>query len=153
MMKEPLTVWYREPIAWLVMGLPATAVVVGLYTYWLAATTSDGLVVDDYYKEGLAINRDLARDDRAQALGLTAQIALTADSVTIVLTARNAANLPDALQVSLVHATRPGLDRRLLVQAAEPGHYRAALAGLPPGHWHVHLEAGDWRIVSEQHLH
>ena len=39
------------------MIAPAAAVVGGAVMLWLALTTYDGLVSDDYYKEGLAINQ------------------------------------------------------------------------------------------------
>ena len=42
----------------------------GLITLWLAITSFDGLVADDYYKQGLAINQTLARADAAQELRL-----------------------------------------------------------------------------------
>ena len=49
----------REPNApmvpgawtWFLISLPATAVIRRFVTYWLAATTDDGLVVDDYHKQ------------------------------------------------------------------------------------------------------
>ena len=66
--------WYREPWPWFLISLPATAVIAGVATVWIAATSADGLVVGDYYKTGLAINQTLARDDVAHALALTANL-------------------------------------------------------------------------------
>ncbi len=40
------------------------AVIGGMTSLYLAVTTSDGLVVDDYYTRGKAINMDLAREGR-----------------------------------------------------------------------------------------
>ncbi len=54
---------------------PAIVVLAGVITTYLAVVTSDGLVADDYYKRGLAINQTLARDLVARQLGLRAQIA------------------------------------------------------------------------------
>ena len=56
---------------WLLISLPASAVVAGFITLWLAATTNNSLVVDDYYKEGKAINLQLARDRVASQMGLS----------------------------------------------------------------------------------
>ena len=47
------------------MAGPATVVVAGFFTWFLAARTENALVVDNYYKEGLAINQVLARDAAA----------------------------------------------------------------------------------------
>ena len=41
-------------------------IVAGVYTTVLAFTSSDGLVADDYYKQGLAINKTLKREERAR---------------------------------------------------------------------------------------
>ena len=52
-----LSPWYREPWPWLLMAGPAVVVVAGLFTAWLAVVHEDGLVADDYYKQGLGINK------------------------------------------------------------------------------------------------
>ena len=67
--------WYREPWPWILMSVPATAVVAGIITLWLAVSSADGLVAEDYYKQGLAINRVIEREEAAQRLGLTASVA------------------------------------------------------------------------------
>ncbi len=54
--------WYRHAWPWLLAIAPAAALIGGFVTLWLAVTTSDSLVVDDYYREGRAINQQLARD-------------------------------------------------------------------------------------------
>ena len=51
------------------MAGPATVVVAGLITAWLAFHGEDGLVVDDYYKQGLAINQTLGRRDASAHAG------------------------------------------------------------------------------------
>jgi hypothetical protein len=43
-------------------------------TVWLAFTNDDALVRDDYYREGLAINRRLDDGARARAAGLAAEL-------------------------------------------------------------------------------
>lgn len=37
----PSRPWYREPLMWLVLGLPASAVVAGLVTLWLIVKNAD----------------------------------------------------------------------------------------------------------------
>ena len=56
------------------MAGPAVVIVAGVITLWLAVRSSDGLVTDDYYKQGLAVNQVLERDHRAAALGLRADL-------------------------------------------------------------------------------
>ena len=65
----------------MVLAIPAAAVVVGVVMLVLANVTWDGLVVDDYYRRGLEINRSLARDAEASRLGLRASVAFPAPGV------------------------------------------------------------------------
>ena len=52
--------WYREPWPWILAAGPAIVVVAGLWTFVLAASTTDTLVTEDYYRKGLQINREIA---------------------------------------------------------------------------------------------
>jgi len=146
---NPARRWFQEPLVWLVVSFPLAAVVGGFWTLWLAVRSADGLVVDDYYRQGLAINRELARDDRSRALGLSAQVGLTSTRLDLQLRATDAARLPAQLLVQLIHPTRQGLDRRLLLTATAPGTYGSALTPpLAPGAWHLVLEQADWRLAE-----
>jgi hypothetical protein len=70
------------------MAGPAAVVVAGVVTAWIAVSTHDGLVADDYYKQGLAVNQKLARVDAAAAMGLEGRLRLGAGA------GRTAARLP-----------------------------------------------------------
>ena len=98
--------WYREPWPWLLMAGPATVVVAGVITTVIAFRTSDGLVAEDYYKQGLAVNRLLAREKRAEAIGASAtvQFSPTREGVQVMLEAL--AQLPATLKLVLVHPAR-----------------------------------------------
>src|SRR3990170_3926696 len=77
--------WYREPWPWILMAGPAAVVVAGFVTAWLAVRSDDGLVVDDYYKQGLAINQTLGRSDAAERRGMQAEIHLVDGQVRVLL--------------------------------------------------------------------
>lgn len=154
MMNPPLQSkpWYREPWPWFLMSLPATAVVAGLTTAWIAFNTADGLVVGDYYKEGLAINQTLERDDAARALALAAT--LKSEDGTLKLTlAGHLKTYPGELILTLAHPTHQGMDHILTLHAAGGGHYRAALPPMPAGKWHAQLvdAASTWRLAGVLH--
>jgi len=141
-----MTPWYREPWPWLLMAGPAAVVVAGAATTWIAFASADGLVAEDYYKQGLGINRRLAREDAAREQGITARIELSS-TITVELTGA----APEALCVHLAHATRAGHDLRLKLVPVEEGRYAAALPALPPGRWRIAIEdpRGAWRILKE----
>jgi hypothetical protein len=103
----PLLPWYRERWPWILMSGPAIVIVAGLFTAWLAFSSEDGLVVDDYYKQGLAINQTLGRSDAAARLGIIAQVSQSGSRVRVVL---QGATAPAVLSLRLVHPTRAGMD-------------------------------------------
>jgi hypothetical protein len=148
----PPRAWYRQPWPWLLMLMPALALFGGLATWWIAAATSDPLVVDDYYREGRAINRTLARDAAALRLGLVATLSAGPDGSAVVeLQARDSVELPAQLSLRLVHATRAELDRSITLAAVGRGRYVAAGQALPQaGRWHLIVEGPErqWRLTG-----
>jgi hypothetical protein len=139
--------WYREPWPWLLMAGPAAVVVAGAVTTWLAFATADGLVADDYYKRGLAINRELERDRAAAARGIAADVEARGG----VLRVRLRGAEPEVLFARLVHATRAGHDQRLRLTLGDGSTYATELPELAPGRWSIILEdaRGEWRVVKE----
>jgi len=141
--------WYREPWPWILMAGPAAVVVAGIVTVWLAVSGADGLVAEDYYKQGLAINRVIEREQAARRLGLAARLEPAAGRLRLVLAGAPGAQ-PPALFVQLAHATRAGHDLRLRLARAADGRYEGALPPLPPGRWRVSIEdpQASWRIAG-----
>ena len=148
--------WYREPWPWIIMAPPAAAVVAGMVMLWLAITSYDGLVVDDYYKQGLAINKTLRRDDRASELSYRAHAQLSADSsrVRVLFAGSPSTPLPATLQLRLAHATRAGRDQTAVLHAYAPGQYEAELVPPEAGRWRATIEDmnGTWRLAQIWHL-
>lgn len=147
--------WYREPYVWLVIAFPLSAVLGSAVTIGLAIASSDGLVVDDYYRRGLAINQVLTRDRAAERLGLRADmdLNLAAGRIEIALGADPGFTYPQRVAVLFSHATRSGYDRRLDLERDVDGVYRGALAPLAAGRWYVQIAAGDWRLVEQAFVH
>jgi hypothetical protein len=54
--------WWKHGHVWLLISGPAIVVVAGLVTAWIAAATPDPVVVEDYYRKGLEINKQLAHE-------------------------------------------------------------------------------------------
>jgi hypothetical protein len=127
---------------------PAAVIVAGAATIWLAFSGADGLVAEDYYKQGLAINRRLAREDEARRRGISASVALHDGLIEVDLKGEK----PPVLFVHLAHATRAGHDVRLRLTRTPSGRYEARLDALAPGHWRfvIEDERGSWRVAQER---
>jgi hypothetical protein len=143
--------WYREPWPWLLMAAPAAAVVMGVVMVVLGLRSDDGLVVDDYYKRGLAINQVLDREARAAALGLEASLAFTParDRVRLAVTGKVPSG--ERATLRLVHPTRAGQDQVVSLASTPGGVLEGAVKPPLPGTWRLVLEDPDgaWRLVGE----
>jgi len=140
--------WYREPWPWILMAGPALVVVAGCFTAWLAVRSDDGLVVDDYYKQGLAINQTLGRSQAAAHLGIRADVRLAGDQVQVRLGAARSG----ALTLQFAHPTLAGMDQIVQLHMVQPGVYEGQLLPLRPGRWHVVLEQREWRLTGDWSL-
>lgn len=142
--------WYREPWPWFLMSGPAIVIVAALVSAWIAIKSSDGLVSEDYYKQGLAAGETLTRSKRADELGISAGVRLTDDKITIRLGAQSGnTEMPAALIVTLSHPTRAGIDQKSRLQRAGDA-YVGALNLPASGHWLVLVEdeARTWRVMG-----
>ena len=143
--------WYREPLMWFVVGLPATVVIAALFTLFLAVRGSDEVVRDDFRKEGLAIYVDPARDAAAAAAGAHASLVIDAGGGRIQATVTlSQGRLPETLLVVLSHATQAEFDRMVELQGAS-GRYQGSMEALPPGRWYVEITPPDrsWRLRGD----
>ena len=147
---QPKHLWYREPLVWLIIAIPLSAVVVGIIMLSLAITTYDGLVVDDYYVRGKEINRTLYRDRRAAAIGLSARVVLDyRDSELDVLLAADAPlDTSDAIDLDFLHPVTAGQDHRVRLAQISASTFRGSLPVLTPGKWMVQLGNATWRLAG-----
>jgi hypothetical protein len=128
------------------MSGPAIVVVAGIATAIVAFRGADGLVADDYYKQGLAINRELARDEAARAMAIAGDIRLQGGVARVALRA-NAA-LPDRVTLRLVHPARASEDRVAYLARTADGLWEAPLPDLPAGRWRAIVETASWRVAA-----
>lgn len=153
--------WYKEPWPWLLMAGPAIVIVAGFVTAWLAIISNDGLVTDDYYKQGLAINQRFQRDHNASDLGLSADVMRSGLQVRLLVKAEGSVSLPEVLTLKLAHPTRAGQDHLVKMTSEGQGFYNGSLDAGVSGRWHVSLEdpsgkwrlQGDWQADGEEPLH
>lgn len=154
--------WYHEPWPWILMTGPAIVVVAGIATAWLAVRSNDGLVEDDYYKKGLAVNQQIARDQEATGLGLSGELMLgTASDVRLLLNARQGGMVPDSVILRVMHPTRAGSDQTIVLKRDASGFYSGRFNTPLAGRWHVQIEdqqklwrlAAEWNVDKQPALH
>jgi hypothetical protein len=145
----PAKPWYRDRWPWLLMAGPVIVVVAGFVTAWLAWSTDDGVVADDYYKRGLVINKHIERSERSAALGIGAVLEITPEgAVRVRLSGPADASAPANVRATMTNATRAGSDRVATLDRGADGVYTGRMAPLPPGRWLVSVETDAWRLPT-----
>jgi hypothetical protein len=138
--------WYRQFWPWFLILLPASVVVAGLTTLVLANRHADDLVVDEYYKDGLAINRKLEKQHRAEQQGIAARFEFSGSSVAVAVSGPVVA---PRLSLLLSHPLESDRDFRVELTRVAPGQYRGNLEQAVAARWHWTLElpaSEGWRL-------
>ena len=118
----PVSRWIWPGI--LIAG-PASVVVACIITAFFVVQHPDGLVASDYYKQGKAINAQLAQLRRAEELGL-GSMRMTATDQAVLITFPDSP-LRDRIDVVLAHPVDADLDIRATVSPNAAGVYEIAL--------------------------
>ena len=156
MKREDTLPWYRQFWPWFIMILPASAVVAGLATVWIAMQGGDSLIMPA--DEGMEIltERRNAAEQRARHLGLDASIDIDPDSgaIRVSMASATLGEWPPSLSLLISHPTNVQLDRVVSLNAAMPGeHGEPRWAGhvspVPSGRRYLVLSAAnDWRLYG-----
>lgn len=137
----------RNPVAWLVVGIPLLTVVAGFVTLWLAASTSGTDSHPDPVKRTAQIQvASLAADENAARQGLRARLTVSGDGTLVAITPSPG---PLAPVLQLVHPIESGLDRSIVFQPGPKG-WRSAESLAGEHAWQLQLIAADgsWRLVG-----
>lgn len=140
--------WTREPMVWMVIAIPLTSVIMGIILITIAVNNQDGLVADDYYKRGLAINEVIEREARAGELALTAEIDFqpSDNRVSVSLSGGDRFKAPAEIRLGFYHSTRADQDHVLSLRRDAHGVYSAPMPDLSSGRWYVSAETAEWRL-------
>ena len=138
---------WREPLVWLVFGIPAIAVVALLWMLFIAAGPGSTDSVDTTVKRTAQIQvADLGPDESAARLRLAALLRIDGKELE-VLPLHAGFDTAKPLKLALRHPTRAELDHEVLMQPTATG-WRAPL-DLDLSHdWTLQLapQDGRWRL-------
>lgn len=147
-MREDTEAWYRYFWPWFLFGLPATVVVAGIITINIAINSADGLVTDDYYKDGLAIHKDASQSATAEELGINGELRYQdTGAITIQLSSAEPLN-HGLISLKLEHPTLPNNDQTVQLNHLGDGLYAGKINTLKPTNWKIAIfsEQAKWRI-------
>lgn len=147
----PPAPWYRQFWPWFLIFLPGSVVVAAFVTLYIANKGADDLVVDDYYKDGLAINQQIEKQKLARDLGILAHLQYL-DGVILVHIEGTQATLPAELDLLLSHPLEADKDLDVQLLKSGENQYRATLELDAGTRWHWILENKDepiWRLDGD----
>ncbi|MFO7993883.1 MAG: FixH family protein [Marinobacter sp.] len=146
--------WYRQPWLLFLLIFPGAAIVWCTIAITVALNSQNSMVTDDYSKEGRGINMEIARDETAKNLGLSAEMAFEERQINLsVDTSDGRADFP-YLILNLFHPTIAERDRTVQFRAIGEGQYVANLNQSIEGRWYFDLRGpdNDWRLKGESSL-
>lgn len=145
--------WYKQFWPWFMIGLLSASVTFSMVYLGFSIYYFDGGVAQDYYKRGLAINQQLAKQERARDLGLTATLRIDPRTGDVVADL-SGDQRPERLYLDLIFPTDSGRDRSLTLEHVREGRYIAVMDQALQYRWYLQLqpEAGEdaeWRLTGE----
>lgn len=146
---KPQPPWYKQFWPWFIIFFPASAVVAGIATVIIAVQNQDTLVEDNWYKDGLAINQRLDKQNLAIALNISGHVTVNRDNNQLALTVKNVDGLEHSLiDISFIHPTQPEKDAAFQAFYTPKGFYVAQLPSIPKGYFHLRIggENIDWQL-------
>lgn len=142
--------WYKQFWPWFLIVVPIVTLAVGVTVLTLALNGEDSLVIDDYYKQGKAINNKLEKIKAAKALNLSTEITFLDQRVELRFISQD----PDkgaALTLEFYHSTQSQRDFVVNLTQRADGTYQAPLDKPLAGKWRISLHPfhNQWKIQQD----
>lgn len=146
------TPWYKQFWPWFMIGLLFSAIAVSTSFAVLSVRSFDGMVQEDYYEHGRAINMELAKQHRAHELGLAADLRL--DPLTSdVMVQLDGDDRPERLSLKMIFPTEADRDQEIALEHVRDGLYLGQAPDNLRYRWYLQLHPSDeqpeWRLVGE----
>lgn len=144
--------WYKHFWPWFIIAIPASSVVAGIAMIIMANNGADSLVKDNYYKEGLAINQQIKKLNKAKELGIKAVSTIEQGKLTLQIEAID--KLQGQLFLDFRHATQSEKDFQIAMQRSASGSYFSFIQKFShlqnPNKWYVTLRPLDnqWELET-----
>ena len=146
--------WYKQFWPWFLIAVPIITMMVGAILMTLAINTKDTLVKDDYYKEGKAINLDLAKIQAARKRGIVTYLTVSDTQIALRFLSGQPTEKA-ALTLEFFHPTLSEKDFNVLLNYSNPTQsYIAPITRSITGKWRVtlHPHHREWRVQDTMAL-
>lgn len=153
MQEKDSTPWYKQFWPWFLIAIPLSSVIVGSQVLRFATDGTNSLVVDDYYKEGKAINHRLDKIEKARALDIKTQLYIEQGQIVLKFLS-GAPTSGEALKLDFFHVTQEFKDFSVLLTRDASGSYRNNEDYPIKGKWRLRLTPMDesWKVQTRINL-
>ena len=150
MTKDDTPGFARNPVAWLLLAIPAATVAAGIWTFMVASGESAVDAQPDPVRRTAQVQVvAMDADEKAARLGLAATVELRGEGAVVRVEGPGGTVAP---VLQLVHPIESSLDRSLALAPGPDGW--STTDAVAAGHaWQVRLVAADghWRLVGRYH--
>ena len=145
--------WYKQFWPWFLIAIPTSSLIVGSMVFNFAMDGTNTLVVDDYYKEGKAINARLDKIDKARDLNIKTLLDVKDGAIALEFIS-GAPQQGEALRLEFFHVTLADKDFDVLLSRDASGVYRSSFDGDISGKWRIRLLPMDesWKVQDRINL-
>lgn len=147
--QQPVKPWFKEPWLLFLIALPTVVVIASLNLVFVSFKNADSVVADNYYKEGLAINQQMADIEQAKNLGISITLQINKKLLEVEVTPALDKSIT-TLNLELRHPLDHRFDQKITLGRNSQGGFNAALPEIKPGSWHIDIYSNTgenpWRI-------
>ncbi|MAD18329.1 MAG: nitrogen fixation protein FixH [Alteromonadaceae bacterium] len=139
--------WYNQFWPWFLITIPVCSMILSFNMLRFAFDGQDAMVVDDYYKQGKAINISLEKIQAARALNIQTELNVTEKDVSLRFIS-GAPQTGAALRLAFYHVTQAPKDQTIDLFRDAQGIYRGSAENDLTGKWQVALLPHDqvWKV-------
>ncbi|AJQ94602.1 FixH family protein [Gynuella sunshinyii] len=147
--------WYKQVWLWLVLAPLIVVICASFLMLYLAISSNDGVVVDNFYKDGLAIKVREQQDEYATSRNIQARMSLENQIIRLSLSG-NLDTLPAQLSLQIIFPTQASKDVNIVLTNSG-GIYTGALSEAVSGRRLLQIQPADennhlndfWRLHGE----
>lgn len=144
--------WYHQKWLWFVLAPLIAVVIYASIFMYIAITTSDGIVKDDYYKIARGTSVDTSRVEAAAKRGLQGELLVDALTGDLRVQLKSNGTLPSELILDLVHPSHQKYDQTITLRSVNgEGVYLGSLQAVLEGKRYLMLSdaSGEWLIKTD----
>ncbi|MFQ3230274.1 MAG: hypothetical protein ACI9DO_001646 [Reinekea sp.] len=148
------TPWYKQFWPWFILSPLIIVIFAGFWMLYTAIVTNDGVIIDNFYKDGLGIEVRTEQDSVARDLGLKGDLRWAGQDLQLSLSGVMT-GYPDQLSFLVVYPTKSSRDIKVILEHQGAGLYSGQMTEKTSGTRQLQLEpvteSGDsmWRLHAK----